>query len=80
MLSYVEFWIGTSCDPPLGNGSRVVLSASSRKAAEDFRAAPPVSGGTTSLPQRTEAAVGAVMFRSYCNRTNSCWAPVRNAS
>jgi hypothetical protein len=43
MLSYVEFWIGTSCDPPLGNGSRVVLSASSRKAAEDFRAAPPAT-------------------------------------
>lgn len=40
MLSYVEFWIGTTCDRPSGNGSRVVLGASSRKAADDLRAAP----------------------------------------
>jgi len=44
MLSYVEFWIGTSRDQrPPGDGSRVV-SASSRKAVEDFRAAPSANG------------------------------------
>jgi hypothetical protein len=43
MLSYVEFWIGTSGDQrPPGNGSRVVFS--SRKAVEDFRAARSAGG------------------------------------
>jgi hypothetical protein len=45
MLSYVEFWIGTSCEQrPPGNGSRVALSRSSRKAADEFRAAPSADG------------------------------------
>jgi hypothetical protein len=45
MLSYVEFWIGTSCNQrPLGNGSGVVFSASSRNAVDDFRAAPSANG------------------------------------
>jgi hypothetical protein len=46
MLSYVEFWIGTSREQrPLG--SRAVLSASSRKAVEDFRAAPLADAATS---------------------------------
>jgi hypothetical protein len=41
MLSYVEFWIGTSPDQrPPANGSGVMFSASSRIAVDDFRAAP----------------------------------------
>jgi hypothetical protein len=45
MLSYVEFWMGTSCDQrALGEGSWIVFSASSRKAVEDLRAAPSANG------------------------------------
>jgi len=43
MLSYVAFWIGTSVDQRsarVGDGSRVVFSASSWKAVDDLRAAP----------------------------------------
>jgi len=45
MLSYVEFWMGTSCDQrALAKGNRVVFSASSRKALEDLSAAPSANG------------------------------------
>jgi len=41
MLSYVEFWIGTSGDQrPQGGGSSSVFSSSSRKAVDEFLAAP----------------------------------------
>jgi hypothetical protein len=59
MLSYVEFWIGAASDRPLGNGGRVVLSASSRKAADDFRAAPSATvqaNEMTEVPPSLQAA------------------------